>query len=68
MTAAELLAKVETAIDGILERGQSYTINGRTYTRANLAELRRFRKELEVEVEKAAQGGGIRVRYGVPRW
>lgn len=65
-TTSELLAEVDTAIEAILQKGQSYTINGRTFTRANLGELRRFRQELRAQ-DATDSSGGIRVRYGVPR-
>lgn len=54
ITAAEQLAEVTTAITSILTGGQSYKIGSRSLTRADLAELRAMKKELEQEV--AAEG------------
>lgn len=49
-TAEERLAEVSTAITKILVGGQSYKIGTRSLTRADLAELRAMKKELEQEV------------------
>lgn len=65
-TTSELLALVDQAIETVLKKGQAFTVQGRTYTRADLAELRRWRKELIAETVQTERGG-IRVRYGVPR-
>ena len=54
MTAAELLAQVNTAIANILVGGQSYKIGSRQLTRADLYQLRAMKKELAAEV--AAEG------------
>ena len=37
---AQQLTDVDAAIEAIMSGGQSYSIAGRTYTRANLSELR----------------------------
>ena len=57
-TAAELLAEVNTAISAALT-SQSYTLRGRTQTRARLDELRKFRAELLQEVQEEASGGAM---------
>ena len=44
-----LLGEVNTAIRKVLS-GQSYSLGSRSVTRANLAELRSFRRELEAEI------------------
>jgi hypothetical protein len=59
------LADVNTAIRMILGGAQSYTIGSRSLTRANLAELRNWKKELEDEIA-ALSGGSGRFRRVVP--
>lgn len=49
-TAAEQLKNVKDAIYAILVSGQSYKIGTRSLTRADLAQLRAMKKELEAEV------------------
>jgi len=44
------LADVETAIKAITLGAQSYSINGRTVSKANLAELRSLRREMQAEL------------------
>lgn len=46
---ADLLKITNHAIAMILMSGQSYTINGRTFTKANLVELYELRRNLELE-------------------
>lgn len=53
-TTAELLNEVNIAIRKVM-RGQSYTIDGQTVTRANLGELRSWRDQLRQEL--AAESG-----------
>jgi uncharacterized protein involved in exopolysaccharide biosynthesis len=67
------LAEVRAAITAILTRGQSHMLQDggaqRQLTRANLAALEAREKRLEAEVaalERAeANGGGMRVNYGL---
>jgi thiamine pyrophosphokinase len=59
------LADVNKAIRMILAGAQSYTIGSRSLTRANLMELRNWKKELEDEIT-ALSGGGGRFRRVVP--
>jgi hypothetical protein len=59
------LSDVNTAIKMILGGAQSYTIGSRSLTRANLAELRKWKKELEDEIA-ALSGGSGRFRRVVP--
>ena len=47
-------------------KNQSYTIKDRTYTRADLGTIARYREKLESEIAQI-QNGGIRVRRFVPR-
>jgi|GEM_PF-1390614 hypothetical protein len=59
-TAADLLALYLEAEARILRR-QSYTLGDRTFTLANLAEVRRERERLEKRVAAEATGGAGRV-------
>jgi hypothetical protein len=61
----EELANVKAAIRTILGGAQSYTIGSRSLTRANLAELRKWQKELEDEIAGLTGGSG-RFRRVVP--
>jgi hypothetical protein len=61
----EELADVKAAIKMILGGAQSYTIGSRSLTRANLAELRKWKKELEDEIA-ALTGGSGRFKRVVP--
>lgn len=61
-TLAEHLAMVENAIANLMMGGQSYTISGRVFLRADLDKLRAWRAELLGEVNDSANaetGGGI---------
>lgn len=49
-TPKEQLKNVNDAIYSILVGGQSYKIGSRSLTRADLAQLRAMKKELEAEV------------------
>ena len=49
-TPQEQLKTVKEAISSILIGGQSYKIGSRSLTRADLAQLRAMKKELEAEV------------------
>ena len=62
----EQLIEVQTAISVIITKGQSYTIAGRTYTRATLSELIKYEQYLRAQAALEANGGGIRVFRGVP--
>lgn len=53
MEPGELLHEVNNAIRTVLVGGQSYTIGSRSLTRANLAELRALKAELEAELESS---------------
>ncbi len=64
-TAAERLATVDAAIDKILTKGQSFTVGDITYTRADLPQLWRMRRDLQAETTRTGRGG-IRVRQIIP--
>jgi hypothetical protein len=54
----EELADVKTAIKMILSGAQSYSIGSRSLTRANLSELRKWKKELEDDIASLSGGSG----------
>lgn len=56
---ATLLTNVKAAINSILIGGQSYTIGSRTFTRADLKQLRELRQELEARARKASPTGNV---------
>lgn len=58
MSKQELLDEITQAIRVILTGGQYYRIGSRELRRANLAELRAMKKELEAEI-KAENSNGI---------
>jgi len=65
-TAAAMLALYEAAIEAVLTKGQSYQIKDRRFTRADLQELEDKRAYWEMRADRAARGGGIRVRGVTP--
>jgi hypothetical protein len=58
-TASELLDACNDAILALIGGAQSYSIAGRSVTKANLAELREMRTELQKEVQDASNGGSM---------
>lgn len=58
ITAANLLKSVNHAIAHLNLGGQSYTINGRTYTRAQLPDLMDARDRLQKEISESASPTG----------
>ena len=58
----EQLAAVDEAILKVLS-GQSYSLGSRTVTRADLKQLRLFRKELEADIEALETNGSTRRRF-----
>jgi hypothetical protein len=57
MTDTALLALVETALESLLTGGISaYSINGRQFTKLDLPELNKMRKELQASVAAASSG------------
>lgn len=65
MTNAEELVLVDAAIEAILGGAQSYSIAGRSVTRADLKELFKRRDFLVVMADRDSRGG-IRVRGATP--
>jgi hypothetical protein len=49
--AAEMLEQVNSAISAVLAGGQSYKIGSRSLTRADLAQLKAIRDDLEAQIE-----------------
>jgi len=69
ITLAQAQAKLDAwmAADDAVAGGQSYSIGGRSLTRANAAEIRNNIEYWERRVVRLSHGsGGIRVRYGTP--
>lgn len=56
MTTESLLAEVKKAMKTVLVGGQSYRIGSRQLTRADLAELRAMKADLEAELSSASDG------------
>jgi len=59
------LENVQAAIAAIEDSGQSYSINGRSYTRADLNTLYEREKYLRRMADRESRGG-IRVRNATP--
>ncbi len=65
MTNTERLATIDAAIDGILSGNQSYSVLGRTFTKANLRDLWAMRKEVAGAIAAEGVGGDVRVKLAV---
>lgn len=65
-TYEEQLVSVQTAIAAIESGAQSYSIAGRSLSRADLRTLYERERWLRAQVDRASRGGGIRVRLGTP--
>lgn len=64
--AQEQLTNVRSAINQILTGpGQSHSVLGRTFQKADLAELRRMEKDLVARIGRLARGG-VRVQRIIP--
>lgn len=57
MTDAEMLVEVQSAISAIMTGAQSYTHQGRSLTRANLADLQAREIRLMQRISKTTRGG-----------
>lgn len=56
------LATVETAIEGLIASGQSFSVDGVMYTQASLSGLMEIRKQLRREEGDHGNAFGYRVR------
>ncbi len=65
--ARNMLALYLEAERAILRGAQSYTIKDRTFTRADLSDVTRGRKDWETRVTALERGGTINVRRVLPR-
>lgn len=61
------LERVQTAIAKIEGGAQSYSLEGNSFTRADLSSLYTRERELRALVARESSGGGIRLQRGVPR-
>jgi len=68
VTYNELLTEIDNAIKAILQGAQSYSIGNRTLTRANLAELRRWRQEIYPLAQQESNNNEIKIGYIIPEW
>lgn len=66
LTYTEQLEQVQAAITAVLTKGQSYTIDGRTFTRADLGALQE-REQYLMPLAQRETRGGLGIRLGVPR-
>lgn len=57
MTLEERLSQVNAAIAAVLMGGQSYRLGSRALTRADLAQLRALRDDLEAQAAQEGSGG-----------
>lgn len=70
-TYTERLAKVREAIDKLLSGSQSWSYNGRQYTRANIFTLERMERhyaKMAAREQAAAAGRGTRNRVRYIGW
>lgn len=63
---AAQLVSINLAIAAIESGAQSYSIAGRSLSRADLRTLYDERSRLEARVDRAVRGGGIGVKLGTP--
>jgi hypothetical protein len=67
VTATEELTLIDDAIRDILAVGQSASVGGRSWSKADLSMLYQRQTELKRQVAREARGGGLRVSTVVPR-
>lgn len=68
ITLEQAQAKLERwlAADDAVASGQSYSIDGRSLSRADAAEIRANIDYWEAKVNRLSRGGGIRIFGGTP--
>lgn len=70
-TYRHLLSEAKKAMKSILAGGQSYSVDGVTFSRANMKDLREYIRELEElatsETDDDAGGTFLLIRTGEPR-
>ena len=65
-TLQPMVDAANAAIIALITKGQEVRVNGRTYRRAELSQLKTVRDQLEAELARV-KGGGLRVNQVVPR-
>lgn len=63
ITDSEMLKAIRVAIATVAVGGQSYTINGRTFTRASLKELQDLEQFYQTRVAEASSTTGTLTAY-----
>jgi hypothetical protein len=65
ITTEQMLEKVQNAIVAILETGQTYSVEGRSLTRADLPTLYAKERQLLLDLERHSKGGGLNATQGI---
>lgn len=63
-TAGNILKALNYAIIQVALGNQNYSLNGRSFGRANLADLKRIRDDIKAEVDAAASSSGRNAALG----
>ncbi len=66
LAIAEAKLDLWLAAEDAVATGQSYTVNNRSLTRANLSEIRGQIDYWEGKINKLSRGGGIRITGASP--
>ncbi|MCK5541701.1 MAG: hypothetical protein KAI40_03340 [Desulfobacterales bacterium] len=66
LEVAEAKLELWLTAEGKVANGQSYSINNRSLTRADLKEIRATIDYWDGKVNKLQRGGGIRITGGTP--
>jgi hypothetical protein len=67
VTPQEELTLIDDAIRDILTGGQSASVAGRSWTKADLPSLYQRKEQIERTTARQTRGGGLRVSTVVPR-
>jgi hypothetical protein len=65
-TAQQQLIDVRAAISGVLQSGQAYSVMGRSFTKADLAQLREMESDLIARVARLSASRGVKMQRAVP--